>query len=129
VRRLLGEPIRFLAVGLTSTAVHVLVGLCVAEFAGWAPWAANIVAFLVAMVVSYVGNSLVTFKVSARRADAFARFAMLSACAFVLNQGIVTIATEMLGWSYIAALGLVVLTVPAATFLLAKYWALAEKRS
>lgn len=125
--RALAEPLRFAAVGLTATAVHVAVGLTLASIFGLAPWAANIAAFVVALVVSYVGNSIVTFRVRAARADAFAKFAFMSGCGFVLNQGIV-VALTGLGWTYAAALAVVVAIVPAATFFAAKYWALAERR-
>lgn len=121
--RALAEPLRFAAVGVAATAVHVIVGLSLARYAGLAPWSANIAAFSAALAVSYLGNSLVTFRVDARRPHALARFALVSALAFALNQSIVMLLTGT-GWSYAAALAVVVLIVPAATYLAAKHWAL-----
>lgn len=121
------EIVRFVIVGGAASATHFAVGLSLNRFAHWAPWQANIAAFLVALLVSYFGNSIVTFGVEARRADAFAKFALMSVAAFALNQGIVTLLTVFAHWPYWAALCVVLILVPPMTYVLAKYWALAER--
>ena len=123
----LAAPMRFAAVGVCATAVHFVTGLSIVHAAGWAPWAANIVAFLTALVVSYVGHSVFTFRVAVNRKDAFARFAMLSGAAFVMNQGMVTVMTETFAWSYVVSLLIVTAIVPPVTYLLSRHWALAER--
>jgi putative flippase GtrA len=124
-----GEVVRFVAVGGAASATHFAIGLSLNQFAHWTAWSANIVAFVTALGVSYLGNSIFTFRVEARRADAFTRFAVMSAAAFGLNQSIVWALTGPAHWPYWAALCVVLIVVPPATFVLAKYWALAERRT
>lgn len=121
------EVIRFVLVGGAASATHFVVGLGLNLLLHVAPWQANIVAFLTALGVSYLGNSIFTFGVEARRAGAFARFFLMSAAAFALNQGLVWSLTGPAHWPYWAALAVVLVVVPPITFLLSKHWALAER--
>jgi putative flippase GtrA len=121
------QILRFALVGGAASATHFVVALSLAHFAHAAPWAANIAAFLTALIVSYLGNSILTFEVEARRAGAFAKFAALSAVGFVLNQTTVVLLTGPAHWPYWAALCVVLILVPPMTFVLSKYWALAER--
>ncbi len=127
MRAISGEVARFVLVGGAASATHLAVGLGLERFAGLRPWAANIVAFLAALGVSYLGNTLFTFKVDARRADAFVRFAVMQATAFAINQVIVMVLTGPARWPYWAALAVVLVVVPPTTFVISKYWALAER--
>jgi putative flippase GtrA len=127
LNRIPWEVVRFVLVGGAASATHFVVGLSLSVWAHWVPWQANIAAFCIALAVSYFGNSIVTFGVEARRADAFAKFALMSLAAFGLNQGIVTLLTLYGRWPYWAALCVVLAVVPPMTFVLAKYWALAER--
>ena len=122
--RLARQAVCFGLVGLAATATHVAVGLGAAHAFGWAPAAANVLAFCVALGVSYLGNSLLTFAVTPTRGR-FVRFGLLSLAAFALNQGLVMLLTGPAAWSYAASLAVVVVTVPPLTFLLSKRWALA----
>ena len=121
------EAFRFVLVGGAASLTHIAVGLGLATVLVWRPWVANIFAFLTALGVSYLGNSLFTFQVEARRADAFARFFAVSAVAFAVNQGLVWTLTTQAHWPYWAALGVVLVIVPPMTFLLAKHWALVQR--
>ena len=121
------QIVRFGLVGGAASATHFAVGLSLERFAHLAPWLANIFAFLTALGVSYLGNSVITFEVEARRAGAFARFALVSAVAFAMNQSIVWALTGLAAWPYWAALLVVLVVVPPLTFVVSKYWALAER--
>ena len=121
------QILRFALVGGAASATHFAVGLSLERFAHLVPWLANIFAFLTALGVSYLGNSLITFEVEARRAGAFAKFALVSAVAFGLNQTIVWSLTGPAHWPYWLALCVVLVLVPPLTFVFSKYWALAER--
>lgn len=126
--RLRGEVVRFILVGAAASGTHFAIGLALNQLAHVVAWQANIVAFLGALGVSYLGNTLFTFGVEARRAGAFARFFAMSAAAFALNQGLVWTLTGPAHWPYWAALMVVLAVVPPITFLVSKHWALAERQ-
>lgn len=115
----------FAVIGLSASATHVIVALSCARWLGLSPLAANSVAFLVALCVSYFGNAILTFRVEPWRLRAFVKFCALAAAGFILNQAIVYALTVRLGWPFWLSLMVVVAVVPPATFLLAKLWALA----
>jgi putative flippase GtrA len=115
----------FAVVGVTATATHFIVGLSAERWLGLSPLAANTVAFLCALGVSYFGNAVLTFRIEPWRANTFAKFAVLSLAAYGLNQLIVGALTKEAGWSYAASLLVVLAVVPPLTFVLAKLWALA----
>lgn len=117
----------FAVFGVAASATHFVVALAAARFLGLEPLAANTVAFVAALGVSYLGNAMVTFKVEPWNAAQFARFATLSVAGFVLNQLIVYVLTVRGGWPFWASLVVVILLVPPATFVLAKLWALAPR--
>jgi len=115
----------FAVFGIAASATHLIIALAAARYLGWAPLAANTLAFVCALGVSYLGNAIVTFKVAPWRGAAFARFCVLSLASFGLNQVIVSALTVRMGWPFWASLCVVLATVPPLTFLLARAWALA----
>ena len=125
--RALGRELSWFALfGLAASAVHFIIALSAARWLGLAPLAANALAFCVALGVSFAGNARLTFGVEARL-PAFVRFAALSLAAFGLNQAIVYVLTERLGWPFLGSLLVVLATVPAFTFAMAKSWALVRR--
>lgn len=121
---LTGQIGRFGVVGLLATAVHVAVGMGLHALAGLAPFRANLVAFCCALGVSFLGQTRLTFPGSGAGLGAFARFTAVTATGLGLNQGLVWLVTSVLGGPYWLALAVIVATVPGATFLLLKFWAL-----
>jgi putative flippase GtrA len=115
---------RFGVVGVTATAVHVAIGMGLNSGAGMAPFCANLVAFCCALVVSYLGQTRLTFPWSAAGHGAFARFTLVALVGLCLNQAIVWLVTSVLARPYWLALAIIVATVPVTTFLLLKSWAL-----
>lgn len=115
----------FAIFGIAASATHVAVALSAARWLGLSPLAANTVAFLAALGVSYFGNAVVTFRVEPWRISAFLKFCVLAVAGFILNQAIVYALTVRLGWPFWASLLVVVAVVPPATFVLSKVWALA----
>ena len=116
----------FGVVGVMATAVHFAVGLSLVGAGLMRPFTANIVAFLTAFGVSYAGHRRFTYRSSAPSSRALPRFFVVAALGLFLNQVIVYLCVDMLGWSYLAALLIVVSTVPAAIYVIGRYWAFRE---
>ena len=115
--RLFGQGWRFLVVGLAATATHVACGLTLAEAAGLAPFWANLLAFCVALFVSYLGNHRWTFAAKGAHAVHFPRFTAIALAGLSLNQAIVYVMVEVMVLDY-----RVVLVVPALSFVLNRGW-------
>lgn len=114
----------FGVIGLTATAVHVATGLGLNKGVGMAPFWANLIAFCCALGVSFAGQTRFTFPGTAARQGAFARFTLVAITGLSLNQAIVWLVTSILAAPYEVALVIIIVTVPAVTFLLLKFWAL-----
>jgi putative flippase GtrA len=115
---------RFGFVGVLATAVHVTVGLGLHEGAGMAPLWANLIAFCCALMVSFFGQTRLTFPDATADGGAFVRFTVVAVSGLTLNQIIVWLVTSLLAGPYWLALVIIVFTVPAFTFVLLKFWAL-----
>lgn len=108
-------------VGAAATATHYLTALLGHEWLGINLYLANLLGYVTALSVSFVGHGWLTFQVSLTRAR-LARFVPASVSVFL--------ASELLLWGlesatplpHQATLLLVVATVPVATFLINRYW-------
>ena len=116
----------FIAVGVTATACQVGVSLAAQRLLGLGPMAATLVGYGASVGVSYLGNSLFTFRRRALHGPQFVRFAAISLAGLAINQGVVFVATHLLGWPLWQALIPVVAIVPASTFVMSKLWAFRE---
>jgi putative flippase GtrA len=124
--RLTQSILAFGTVGLLATVVHVVVGLALTEARLLRPFSANLVAFLLAFVVSYAGHRRFTFRSGVSHARALPRFFATVATGLVLNQSIVYLAVDVLGWDYIVALAIVVTIVPVLVYLVLRHWTFRE---
>lgn len=124
-RDLLGQSMRFGVVGGAATAVHVLIALLGSYLLALSPHLSNLLGYACAFSVSFFGHVHFTFKVQGPRGRHFVRFLVVSLCALA-TSGLVTELCISSGWSFLQAMGLVALIVPAASFLAAKTWAFAR---
>ena len=125
-QRLRGLPqlIQFVLVGGAAAATHLAVVGLLVTFAGLAPLHANVLAFLIAFVVSYNGHALLTFSAAqAKGWPVVARFFAVACLAFVANELLYYIALNWLHWHYFWSLAVVLVLVAAGTFVLGKFWA------
>jgi putative flippase GtrA len=118
---------RFGAVGAAATATHVTLFAGLIELVGLAPLVANLGAFGVAVLVSFVGHRHWTFRPAAERAASrsLCRFVVVALIGLALNSLTVYLTVDLLGLSYRYALVLMVSVVPLAVFTLSKLWAFA----
>jgi len=115
--------VAFGSVGIAATAVHFAVGLSLVNSGTATPFMANILAFLCAYLCSYVGHHRFTFRSNAAHSRALPRFFAVAVLGLVLNQVIVYVCVNLVGWSYLVALVIVVSLVPAIIFVAGKFWA------
>lgn len=128
--RRLPQLIQFALVGGAAAATHLAVVWLVVAATGMAPLAANVVAFLVAFVVSYNGHALLTFSASQVHGwSAVARFFAVACLSFVVNELLYAAALRWLPWHYVLSLALVLVVVAAGTFVLSKFWAFKARTS
>jgi hypothetical protein len=105
--------------------LHVLTALAVQSHFGASAQASNLVGFLSAFCLSYVGHARVTFGVAAANAIQFRRFFMMSAAGLGFSASITHIAVTLLGAPFSVAMLAVGILVPVMTFVVAKYWTFA----
>lgn len=119
------QLIKFVIVGSLAALVHLGVLHFAVEQLRWSPLAGNSLAFALAFVVSYSGQSLWTFNhKSHRHQGTLLRFLLTQLlCSFALNQGLYTLLLTWTRLDYLSASVIVLVSVPLATFTLSKYWA------
>lgn len=112
-----------------ASVAHVVVALTLIEIARVPVLTANGLAFLVAVVVSYVGNHSWTFRREGRHERHLPRFLTIALIGLALNQGIVFGLVTIAGLSYLVGILAVIAIVPVISFVLSRSWAFIEFRS
>jgi len=127
---LLVQGLKFGAVGVLATGVHLSsFALCI-ELAGMRPFWANFPAFALALAVGFAGHLRWTFRKQGRAAAgpwplAFVKFASTAVLGLALNSLIVFGTVDALGLSYVYAMILMATVTPGVVFSLSKFWAFA----
>lgn len=125
------QYVRFGTVGMAATATHVLIFAASIELAGVRPLMANMIAFPIAVLVSFIGNFRWTFASGGRGAAgigrparvALVRFAIIALIGLALNSLAVYLVVDALALAYGLAIVLMVTVVPGIMFTLSKLWA------
>ena len=125
--RLLRQIAAFGAVGICATLVHVALAWALIDQAGMDGLAANACGAAAAFSVSYLGNARITFASARGLLDGARRYLVVTLVSFALSSAILAL-VERQGWPTWSYALIVVLTVPPATFLLAKFWAFQHPR-
>ena len=123
MKALIRQIATFGVAGVIATLVHVIIGVTLNRFVGLTPFTANLIAFPLATCVTLFGNSQLTFRGYGGGARSLLKALATVLFGLALNQILVEIVTAHLGYSYEVALIVIIATVPAATFLLFKFWA------
>ena len=124
------EVLRFSLTGGLSTAVHFAMVAILVSFMRFLPPHANIIAFLLAFGVSYIGHSKYTFPSSGRTGfdPALMKFFMVAVFSFVLNEGLyIYLLKTMQQYNYLLILMIDLSIVGGITFCLCKLWAFKPK--
>lgn len=128
--RSLPQLLQFVLVGGSAAATHLAVVSLLVLLFGIPPLSANVLAFLVAFVVSYNGHALLTFSASqARGLPVVARFFAVACLSFVTNELLYYIALNWLHWHYFWSLAAVLVLVAIGTFVMSKFWAFKARKA
>lgn len=97
------------------------------SLAGWWPLAANVVGWLVAFLVSFLGHHRLSFRGHGKPwQHTMPRFLLVSAMGFAINEASYAAALHWSGLRYDLVLLAVLLLVAAATYWLGRSWAFAR---
>ncbi|MGA0607959.1 GtrA family protein [Phenylobacterium sp. VNQ135] len=129
MRPIVRQAAVFAAVGAAATGTHVAAALAFRHLAGLDPLTANLLAYLCAVGVSYLGNARLTFGRPALHGGQFLRFLVVSLFGLGVTQGLTWLLVEQAGWPFAAGLAVVAVVTPAATFTASKLWAFATPYS
>lgn len=114
----------FIAVGCAAGAVHFGAVVLLVEWLGASPLLANVLGWLLAFVVSFTGQSRLTFRSHGTHwTVALPRYFAVSLSGFVLNEAGYALLLHWTALPYDLALGLVLVAVAVMTFLLGSRWA------
>ena len=119
------QLIKFIIVGSLAAGVHLAILKVLVSVLALTPLTGNAIAFAIAFVVSYTGQSLWTFnhKQHQHRGTLLRFLITQLLCSFALNQGLYALILAFTPLHYMVASFIVLITVPLATFTLSKYWA------
>ncbi len=101
----------------------MLTGLLMHHHLGMTTFNASIVAYVAGFFVSYFGHRNYTFRSPGQLSRSMPRFLVVSALGLVFCQVIVYLLVDRIGVEYWIALLVMVVTVPASTYLLSRAWA------
>lgn len=120
----LPQAVQFIAVGGAAAATHLAVVFALVQGVGMQPLQANVVAFLVAFVVSYNGHAWLTFaSAKAKGWSVVGKYFAVACLSFVVNEALYWVALHWLQWHYFWSLLGVLVLVAVGTFVLSKFWA------
>ncbi|HEX7026666.1 MAG TPA: GtrA family protein [Gammaproteobacteria bacterium] len=124
-RKLLRQLLVFGAVGVVATATHYLVALGCHEALLVNLYAANLAGYGAAVAVSYVGHGKFTFQAELNR-SVLRRFVLVSLAAFFASEGLLAALETRLQLPHRVSLAVVVMIIPAISFVLNKLWVYRE---
>lgn len=116
---------RFSVTGCLSTAVHFSLVAFLVSIMKFLPITANVIAFLIAFIVSYVGHKNFTFATQYQTVhqQALLRFFIIATISFILNETLYYYFLYALHLNYLLALIIVLSSVSCFTFTLSRTWA------
>lgn len=124
LNRTLLQIIRFGLMGAAATATHFLVLVSLTSYAGLRPWLANGLAFCVALLVTWVGQSSWVFRSNNASPDKFVavRFLIVALTGLAANSGIMFVCEKLLEDPVVVGFLIATTLVPFLTFILSKFW-------
>lgn len=111
--------LRFGAVGLVATLVHLGVALGLAAATAWPVGLCHALAWVTALGVSFLGHHRWSFASTRPVAATLPRYVVLSALTLALSTGIALLGAAW-GWPRGVAVGLAALSVPPLGYLAAR---------
>ena len=122
------QLLRFGMVGLLATFVHMMIGFLLIQ-STWHPLLANLLAFTIAFVVSFIGHLGFSFadqEVSA--SSALWKFALVALIGFAFNEGLLIMLLSEGDLSDTVSLWISTGSAAVLTFALSRLWAFRTAR-
>jgi putative flippase GtrA len=126
------QYLKFGAVGITATLTHALMFVVLMETTRIPPLGANLVAFSMAVIVSFLGHFHWTFRAPdacvgslVQQTNALLKFATVAVMGFSINSLAIFITVDVLSLSYYYAVAIMIGIVPPMVFFISKHWAFA----
>lgn len=121
--------IQYGMVGVVGTIIHtVMLTICV-EIIGIIPLYSTVIGFLFSLIVSYILNSIWTFKANSTGRRQFFKYLLTCLFGLLINMFIMYIIVDVINYSYLVAQLLAVMTVPIFNFTISKYWVFTSMKS
>jgi putative flippase GtrA len=117
----------FAIVGASATAVHAGVAFLAKQQLHMSAIEATTTAYCVAVGVSYFGNARFTFRRAVLHGPQMARFAVVSLSGLLLNLALTWLLVNRLGLPFWFGLGVVVVAIPALSFVASRLWAFRDR--
>ncbi|HET8705550.1 MAG TPA: GtrA family protein [Pseudomonadales bacterium] len=115
---------KFGVVGASAAAVHMLIVITLVQNTPLHPLLANILAFLTAFFVSYIGHRQWTFEAQDQsHSSTGPKFFLVAVTGFISNEALFFLFLKYLPLPYYGSLFLVLILVAVFTFVLSKLWA------
>ncbi|ATG36654.1 putative polysaccharide biosynthesis protein [Phaeobacter piscinae] len=121
VQKDLGQLIRFAFVGALVAAIYVLLFLGFLQL-GFMAGVANALAFALAVLVQYVGQTVWTFRQRLGQPDQALRFGCTIGLGFVTSGLLTSGIGPMLGWPDWLAASIAAVWLPVQNYLFFKIW-------
>jgi putative flippase GtrA len=112
----------FAVVGATAAMTHFSVAVALVSGCNWSPQIANVGGYLVALFVSYQGQSRLTFAGSQPASRHLLKFILTSLSAFAINAMAYAALLHWTALDYRVALALVLVSVAVATYAALRFW-------
>lgn len=113
----------FALVGISAMLLHLLLVWLLVSITHWQPLQANIIGFLGAVNISYLGHSLLTFDRVPLSLRSFSKFFSVACLSFILNQVAYSYGLSWFGNTlYLPILAVVLIVVAVFTFVFSKFW-------
>lgn len=117
---------RFAIIGLLATILHIgMLWLLITQGDVY-PIVANLLAFLVAFLLSFTGHYYWTFSSKRNRLQALWRFLIVSGSAFMLNNFVLALLLEVNGFPPVVSAVSAAFVIPVITFILGKIWVFSD---
>ncbi|HVN41203.1 MAG TPA: GtrA family protein [Steroidobacteraceae bacterium] len=118
----------FIVVGCAAAFVHFVTVVLIVERLALTPLVANVIGWLCAFGVSYSGHYRLTFADhSAPALRSAARFFLISASGFAINESSYAIALRFSHVPYDVLLAIILVAVAVLTYLTSRHWAFASR--
>ncbi|MCX7553155.1 GtrA family protein [Marinicella sp. S1101] len=120
----MGQVMRYGMVGVVAALVHIIVALIMHKLLLLSPFWSNAVGVFAGFVTAYLGHYHYSFKDPSNHSSSLPRFAATSVVGLLLQQlGVLKLVNQYQFDYATQALPVLMVVVPAVTFLLSKFWA------